>query len=103
MLTNLGPDAKIVQNKAGGKQSKVDFAFHLLDAPALMSLAAVTQYGSERYARDNWRLIDEEEHINHALIHLYAYMAGDTQDQHLDHAFCRIMFALAKKLRPDYY
>jgi hypothetical protein len=68
-----------------------------------MALAEVTQYGAERYARDNWRLIEEESHINHALIHIFAYQAGNTQDDHLEHAFCRLMFALAKKIRPNYY
>ena len=53
--------------------------------------------GADRYAPNNWRLIPQEEHINHALIHLLAAAMGDTQDNHLDHAMCRIMMAYATK------
>ena len=43
----------------------------------------------------NWRLIPQEEHINHALIHYYAAMVGDTQDEHIQHCMCRLMMAYA--------
>lgn len=98
----LGRDSEVEVNPQGGQQSKLDYSFHLLDAPAIMALAEVVNMGAKKYARDNWRLIDEESHINHALTHLYAYMAGNTQDDHLEHAFCRLMMALAKKIRPEY-
>lgn len=99
----LGKDAEITTNTAGGKQSRIEFAFHLLDAPAIMALANVVYQGAEKYARDNWRLISEEEHLNHALAHIFAYMAGDRQDDHLEHALCRLMMSVAKKIRPEYY
>ena len=31
--------------------------------------------------------------MNHAIQHLYAYLAGDTSDNHLAHAILRSMFA----------
>lgn len=99
---NLGKDAPITTNASGGKQSDPCCAFHLLDAHAMMALANVTYEGAKKYARDNWRLISKEEHINHALTHLFAHLAGDRQDDHLEHALCRVMMALAKKLRPRY-
>lgn len=61
----------------------------------LMRIATVLQEGAERYEPNNWRLIPQEEHINHALIHLLASAMGDTQDNHLDHALCRLMMAYA--------
>lgn len=60
-------------------------------------IAKVLQYGADRYEPNNWRLIPEEEHINHALIHLVAHLMGDTQDEHIDHALCRLMMAKATK------
>lgn len=61
----------------------------------LVKIAKVLQYGASRYEANNWRLIPEEEHINHALIHLIAAALGDTQDDHIDHALCRLMMAYA--------
>ena len=63
----------------------------------IMRIAKVLQYGADRYEPNNWRLIPQEEHINHALIHLIAHIKGDTQDEHLDHALCRLMMARATK------
>lgn len=63
----------------------------------LTRIAKVLQYGADRYEANNWRLIPQEEHINHALIHIIAHLAGDTQDDHLDHALCRLMMAYATK------
>jgi hypothetical protein len=36
-------------------------------------------------------------------MHILAYLAGDKQDDHLGHAFCRMMFALGVELQggPD--
>ena len=62
---------------------------------ALVRIAKVLQYGADRYEANNWRLISQESHINHALIHLVAHLMGDKQDDHLDHALCRLMMAYA--------
>lgn len=63
----------------------------------LIKIGRVLQEGAEKYEPNNWRLIPQEEHVNHALIHLFAATAGDTQDDHLDHAMCRLMMAYATK------
>lgn len=59
----------------------------------LLNVSKVRKEASAKYPPQNWRLIPQEEHINHALCHYLAYKAGDTQDDHLDHCLCRIMFA----------
>lgn len=61
----------------------------------LITIGEVLQYGAERYEANNWRLIPQEEHINHALIHYIAYKLGDMQDNHLEHCMCRLMMAYA--------
>lgn len=61
----------------------------------IIRIGKVLQEGAEKYEPNNWRLIPQEEHINHALIHLFAAALGDTQDEHIDHALCRIMMALS--------
>ena len=61
----------------------------------LIRIAKVLQVGADRYEPNNWRLIPQESHLNHALIHLVAHLMGDTQDDHIDHALCRLMMAIA--------
>lgn len=63
----------------------------------LLTIAKVLQYGAKTYCPNNWRLIPQEDHINHALIHYIAYLLGDTQDEHLEHCMCRLMMAYATR------
>jgi len=87
-------DEEIVTNEANGKQSRLDYRFDLIDTKAIFRLANVLHTGEQRYGKDNWRKIDTDSHLNHATSHIYAYLAGDKQDDHLSHAFCRLMMAL---------
>ena len=93
-LKNLGKDAPMVTNEHGGKQSKTEYAFTQIDPGVLFELAEVLQHGAEKYGRDNWRKITVDEHMNHSLQHIYAYLIGNTEDDHLAHALCRLMFAM---------
>jgi hypothetical protein len=93
-IQGIGKDAETITNDNGGKQSKLPASFVLMDAKALFRLGKVLKEGAEKYERDNWRKIDTESHIDHALNHIFAYLAGDKQDNHLDHAFCRLMMAI---------
>jgi len=101
-LNCLGKNSKTSKNEKGGLQSKVEFRFDLIDPAAFFDLASVLHEGAKKYSIDNWRLISTEEHLNHALMHIYAYLMGDKQDNHLGHALCRTMMADAMHLRPDY-
>lgn len=136
---NVGPDAPIVENELGGKQSKAVGAFHLIDpgfmygifakywqiaVPVIsymdgeidkddmmsqliwdnengdnitLMIAKTMEYGIGRYKLNNWRLIPEEDHINHALIHLFMAEIGNTDDDHIAHFYTRIMMAYATK------
>ena len=94
-ITGVGPDAAIAVNERGGKQSATPYGFNLIDGKAMFKLAEVLAYGAKRYARDNWRLISSEDHLNHMLQHAFAYMAGDRQDDHLGHMLCRSMMKVA--------
>ena len=102
-LGNLGADAPIETAANGAQQSRLDYRFDLLDAPAMFALARVLDYGAKRYAENNWRGIPTRSHVNHVLVHLFGYLAGDTQDDHLSHALCRAMMALASAIEQDGY
>lgn len=86
-------DAPMTVNEKGGKQSHIPVRFDLIDAKALFKEAAVLHEGAQKYGENNWRLISVEEHLNHALMHIYAWLSGDRSDEHLSHIMCRATFA----------
>lgn len=100
--TGLEPDAPMTTNKQGGRQSATIYRCDLIDSRALLSISAVHSLGAAKYGEDNWRKIPVRSHLNHLLMHVHAYLSGDTQDDHLSHAACRAIFALAKHIRPKY-
>lgn len=98
-LEALGRDAPIETNALGAKQSRTETAFDCLDGKAMLALGNVLFLGKEKYGKDNWRNIPTDDHLNHAMMHIFAHLAGDKQDVHLEHAFCRLMFAVAMELQ----
>ena len=71
-------------------------------AKRLLAIAKVLKEGAEKYEANNWRLIPQEEHLNHAIIHWLAYTIGDESDDHLAHFVTRIMMAYATKPTPGF-
>lgn len=63
----------------------------------MFAAAEVARYGAEKYGETvddrNYTKIPSADHINHAVQHLFACLAGDTSDDHLGHAIVRCMFA----------
>ena len=98
-----GKDSPIVPCEKGSKglQSPTFYRLDLIPSEAIFSLGKTLQAGAEKYDENNWREIPSKNHINKALIHLYAYLAGDTQDDHLDHALARLAMAVATKETED--
>lgn len=94
-IPHVGPTDAKVTNDVGGEQSPLPYRFDLIDAKAMFVLAGVLALGAEKYGEDNWRKLSTKEHLNRVLCHVYAYLAGDRQDDHLGHALCRAMMALA--------
>lgn len=68
---------------------------------AELAVARVMTFGAQKYARDNWRKIDDipTRYMDAALRHLNAVRRGETVDHesgehHLAHAACCILFML---------
>lgn len=99
-VAGVGPEAETVTNADGGKQSHVPYRCDLLPPLAVLAVASVLHHGGEKYGPNNWRQIPVADHVNHAMTHLFASLAGDRQDDHLEHAACRILFALELALKP---
>lgn len=106
----IGGAEEMETNEKGGKQSKLETRCDLLDGQAMFVLARVLKLGAEKYTPNNWRLIDEMSHVNHALEHLFRYLADQPspglldefaleppEEDHLAHAFCRLMMAVAQR------
>jgi hypothetical protein len=93
------PDSPTITNEEGGHQSYIPTRFDLIDAKAMFAMAGVLHEGAEKYGEDNWRKIDIKDHLNHLLMHTFAYLAGDESDDHLSHILCRATFALGVQLQ----
>lgn len=101
LINGVSSDVKIAINSVGVKQPALSYRFDLIDPFTIFRLAHILSEGAQKYGEWNWRGLTIQDNINHAIIHLYAFLAGDEQDDHLGHAFCRTMFALSLKLRPE--
>lgn len=93
-IPGIGPDEPTVTNEHGAKQSALPYRFDLVPPRAAFALAEVMAQGAKRYAKDNWRGIALDDHLNHALAHIFGYMAGDRSDPHLEHALTRLAMAV---------
>ena len=94
----VAPNIETHTNSKGGSQSHIPVRFDLVDGKAMFAMASVLHEGAEKYGANNWRLIDIEDHLNHLIMHAYAYLSGDRTDAHLSHIMCRSMFAQAVEL-----
>ena len=102
----------ITTNKNGGKNSKIDGRYDLIPPLALKELAKVYEEGAIKYSEWNWTNINETDHVNHALNHIFQYLDYINPDdrrhkivtkleqvEELSHAFCRLSMALELLLR----
>lgn len=99
-IAGVGPNAPTTTNAAGARQSDSPYRMDLIPPLSVLDVAAVLKRGAERYGVDNWRGIPVSDHLCHALVHIYAFLSGDTQDNHLGHATTRMMMAHEQSLRP---
>lgn len=93
VLSVMSDDAPTTTNESGGKQSALGAAFELLPPDALTQVSVILEHGAKKYSAWNWLRISRNDHIRHALGHIFAYISkGDIKD--LQHAACRLLFAL---------
>lgn len=92
-VSGVSPSVPIETLSNGAKQSVSPYRPELLPPKAILAVAAVLKQGAEKYGDQNWRGIPISDNLSHALTHIFAYIAGDTTDEHLKHAACRILFA----------
>lgn len=83
----------IETSRNGGSHSKLLYRCDLLPFSAILAIAGILKKGSEKYSDTNWKKVARDEHINHALTHLFKELTGDKSEEHLAHALTRLCFA----------
>lgn len=61
---------------------------------ALQAVSRAREIGVPKYGPNTWRLANDN--IEHALTHIFKYRRGDTSEDHLAHAICRLVMEYAK-------
>ena len=94
-IKGMGQGAVVVTDDVtGAKQSEVHYRCDLIPACAILAVAEVLKTGASKYGDNNWVPIGIEDHLNHALIHIFAWLSSDTEEDHLANAACRLLMAL---------
>lgn len=83
----------------GVKADKSKPRFGLIPPHMLEEVARVLTFGAEKYAKDNWKYVEDgrERYLDALLRHALAYNKGEVEDpesgmHHLAHAICCALF-----------
>ena len=80
---------KVIHESGATRHNDIGEArFDLISPYALEALARVYGHGASRHGDRNWEQgLPKGDTLNRVLRHLAAYMKGNTDDDHLGHAF----------------
>lgn len=79
---------------AGAKRTAKDVRFELLTPIGMRRMAMASHEGAEKYGPLNVEKgLPISVFLNHALSHIYSYLAGDRSEDHLGHAAWNLAFA----------
>jgi hypothetical protein len=75
----------------------------LLPWQAIRAIAAMMaeMLATGKHGRDDWRRMAMIEHLDHADAHIGNHFDGDTSEDHLLHAACRLLMAVEQRLTHD--
>lgn len=78
----------------GAKRSRLDARYDLLSPIGLRRAAEAADHGAKKYGEFNNEMgLGVSVYLNHALAHIYDYLAGDRAEDHLGHAAWNLLFA----------
>jgi hypothetical protein len=80
-----------------GERTRIDDAAELINM-AVRCLFNALRDGDAKHPPGTWMKQTAEEHKSHLYSHIDDYEAGDTSEDHLAHAICRVvMYSCAKR------
>jgi len=74
-----------------------DMSRYAVIAAAVRAVDGAMDDGDAHGYTDEWTRQPASEHLTHAMQHLLDHMRGDTGDNHLAHALCRVAMALSRR------
>jgi len=86
----------------GVKHDSEKLQWDLVPWEELEEIVRVLTYGAEKYAPDNWKMVEPKERYFSALLrHVVAWRKGEKLDpetgiSHLAHAGCNLLFLMYK-------
>lgn len=101
----LGDHLPITESESGYKTSETPYRFDISPFRAMLHCANITYEGAKTHGDDNWRKGSVEAHVDKAIIHAFAWLAGDRSEDHLGHLAWRGLAAceigmMAEKEKP---
>lgn len=88
-----------VTHQGGLKYDSGKLRFGLIPTETTNALAEVLTFGAEKYAKDNWKLLEngKERYLDALYRHLESYRSGEYTDKesgfsHLSHCLCNLAF-----------
>jgi hypothetical protein len=91
-LDKLNEERSLMQDNR--IRSKIDVRFDLIPASSILVISQILADGAVKYGLHHWQSYDADDHLNHALNHIYQWLNGDRSENHLGNASCRLLFAL---------
>lgn len=82
---------------SGAKRSEEKLPFHLISHDLLKRVAKVWDKGRKKYGAGNWQKggMDFIQEIpDHIIDHIYAFLNGETTEDHLAHIVCNIQMLM---------
>jgi hypothetical protein len=91
-------DQPPIYNQKGEQQSG-EYRADRLPMQALLHLSHLLKKGADRHKDEDpenpkWMATPTREHLNRALTHIFSFLSGNKQEDHLANAACRLLFAL---------